>query len=140
MNGDQSPTRVVVRRITVDERLADDLIRLVVCRLRDGIEAFFDRRGDWGLERESFARPKDYARKLGVSPDGAPPWETLEEGQLFLAGEFEIVGDRASPHYFRICPGKQEFLRLDLLDEYKEGVKRLYSVLLTGGQEDGQPH
>lgn len=133
MSATQSDHRPVVRRITVDERLTDDLVRLAVSRLEEGIEIFYDRQDDWGLERESWARPKDYIQKLGVSPEKAPSWDSLQEGQLFLVGEFEVVGDRDNPRFFRIHPGGQEFVRLDLLEEYKEGVKRLYSILLTGG-------
>jgi hypothetical protein len=133
---EQSSRKAVVRRITVDERLADDLIRLVVCRLVEGVEEFYDRRGEWGRERESWARPRNYAEKLGAPPDNIPAWDSLMEGQVFLSGEFEVVGERDKPRWFRACPGKQEFLRLDSVEEHKEGLKHLYSVLLVGGQRD----
>jgi hypothetical protein len=137
MKTGQSKRKTVVRRITVDERLADDLFRLAVCSLADGVTVFFDRQGDWGAEREVWARPKNYAQKLGVPLADAPSWESLEEGQLFLSGEFEIVGDRTAPEYMRVKPGEQELLRMDTMTEFKEGVKQLYSVLLTGGRQNG---
>jgi hypothetical protein len=140
MRAAQSKRKPVVRRITVDERLAGDLIRLVVCHLADGIEVFYDRQEDWGTERDVWTRPKDYAQKLGAPDVQTPPWESLEEGQLYLSGEFEVVGDRARPAYFRVRPGRREFVRIDNLEEYREGVKHLYSVLLTEGGKDGQPN
>jgi hypothetical protein len=131
MSTERAPRRVVVRRITVDEWLADDLIRLVSCRLAEGVEEFFDRDGDWGPEREIWAEPKTYARKMGVPASIAPPWETLEEGQVFVSGEFEVVGDRAAPDYLRVSRGRKELLRIDELQDLKETVKRLYSNVLT---------
>jgi len=133
----RSRKKVRVRRITVDEQLADDLIRLIVCSLAEGVEEFLDRESDWGREREVWARPRTYARTLGVPSAEAPPWETLEEGQVFLSGEFEIVepesasGRRARKH-FMISPGRKDFLRIDDMDEFKEGVKQIYSDVLTG--------
>ena len=106
MSTEGAPRRVVVRRITVDERLANDLIRLASCRLAEGVEVFFDRDGDWGSEREIWAEPKTYARKMGVPASIAPPWATLEEGQVFVSGEFEVVGDRAAPDYLRVSRGR----------------------------------
>lgn len=35
-----------VRRITVDERLADDLIRVLACPLAKGVREFLDRQMD----------------------------------------------------------------------------------------------
>jgi hypothetical protein len=133
VNAERLAKRVMVRRITVDERLADDLIRLAICSLNEGVEEFFDRQGDWGRERESWVRPSNYVRRLGVSAAKAPPWASLEEGQLFLSGEFEVIGDRLGPDHFRICPGAREFIRIDTVEELKEGVKRLYFTVLAGG-------
>ncbi len=122
-----------VRRISVDEQLADDLIRLVICSLTKGIEVFTDRDEDWGMEREVLVKPKTYARRLGVRSSSAPPWETLEEGQVFVSGEFEVVGDRRAPRYFKVSHGRREFLRIDDLEGFKEDVKWIYSELLKRG-------
>lgn len=120
-----------VLRITVDERLADDLIRLSVCSLAKGVTEFFDRRGDWSPEREVRARPTTYARRFGIPARQAPPWETLEEGQVYVAGEFEIVGDPAEPSHLRVHPGQKELLRLDDLTAFEDDLKRLYAEVLT---------
>ncbi len=135
MSAKRSRKKVLARRITVDEKLADDLIRLVICRLAEGVEEFFDREGDWGKEREGWARPENYARKLGIPSAERKewPWERLAEGQVFVSGEFEIVGDRTAPEYFKVSQGRQEFFRIDDLGVFKDGVTRMYSELLTRG-------
>lgn len=127
---------VLVRRITVDERLADDLIRLLVCPLAEGVEVFLDREEDWADEHEVLIHPETYAQELGIPSAQEPeeedwPWEALKEGQVFLSGEFEIVGDPRTPKYFKVSPGQKQFVRVDNLEEFKEDVKRIYSDLLT---------
>jgi len=131
--GARRKKRALVWRIAVDERLADDLVRLLVCPLAEEVEEFFDRKGDWGKERERWVRPRSYVKKLGLPPSQVEewPWEALTEGQVFLSGQFEIVGDRQAPKYFKVSPGREEFLRIDNLEEFKRGTKRLYSYLLT---------
>lgn len=133
MSTRRSRRQVPVHRITIDERLAGDLIRVVICPLAKGVQAFFDREGDWGPEREAWVRPGTYARRLGIpAPESKRwPWEALVEGQVFLSGAFEIVGDPVSPSYFQVSSGRQEFLRIDHLDVFKQDIKRLYSDLLT---------
>ena len=135
MGARRSRKKVLVHRITVDEQLADDLIRLAVCPLAEGVEEFFDREGDWDKEREWWARPETFARKLGIPSAETEEWtwERLAEGQVFLSGEFVIVGDRTAPTYFKVSPGRSEFLRIDDLEVIKEGVRRTYSELLTRG-------
>ena len=124
---------VPVQRITVDEQVADDFIRLLICSLAEGVQAFFDREGDWGPEREVWVRPETYARKLAIPAPEKPkwPWEALVEGLVFLSGKFEIVGDPAAPEYFKVGSGQPKFLRLDNLEVCKQGVKQIYSDLLT---------
>lgn len=140
MSPKRSRKKVLVRRITVDEKLTDGLIRLVICRLAEGVEEFFDREGDWDKEQEAWARPKNYVRKLGIPSELREewPWGRLAEGQMFLSGEFEIVEDRTDPKYFKVSPGHQEFLRIDDLEVFKDGVRRIYSELLTRGWKHGE--
>jgi hypothetical protein len=122
-----------VRRITIDERLADDLIRAAICRLAGGLEVFYDRQDDWGRERGAWFRPGDYAAKMGLDAGQAPGWHTLKEGQVFVVGEFEIVGERSDPSHLRISRGARSVLRLDHLREYRDGVKYFYGYLLEEG-------
>jgi hypothetical protein len=119
-----------VRRITVDERLAEDLIRLGVCPLADGVEFFFDRSADWGEEAEEYVGPDDYADVLGLSSAEGRPWETLSEGQVFLSGEFAVVGERGAPKYFQVSRGQAGFLRIDNLRPFRGDAQRTYSELL----------
>lgn len=124
--------KVQVNRIAVDEKLSDDLLRFVVCPLREGIKQFTDRDDEWWEEREKLVHPKDYSRTLGIKKTEAPAWETLQEGQVYLSGEFRVIGDKTKPECFEISPGRRNFLRIDNLDMINEGVKSLYSDVLKG--------
>jgi len=124
--------KVRVRRITVDEKLSDDLFRFVFCSLREGIKKFTDRDDEWQEEREELVHPQNYSRILYVKKSEAPAWETLKEGQVYLSGEFEVIGDQTKPEYFKVSPGRREFLRIDNLEIIDEGLKSLYSDVLRG--------
>jgi hypothetical protein len=100
----------IVRRITIDEHLADDLIRVAICPLAKGVQAFLDREGDWGPERQSFVRPKDYVRKLGISDP--EDW----------------------PCYFQVSRHRGRFERIDHLDMIRESIHQLYAHALGGGK------
>jgi len=122
--------KVQVRRITVDEKLSDDLFRFVFCSLREDIKQFTDRDDEWQEEREKLVHPQDYSRILDVKKSEAPAWETLKEGQVYLSGEFKVIGDQTKPEYFKVSPGRKQFLRIDNLGIIGEGVKALYSDVL----------
>ena len=124
--------KVRVRRITVDEKLSDDLFRFVFCSLREGIKKFTDRDDEWQEEREKLVHPQNYSRILYVKKSEAPAWETLKEGQVYLSGEFEVIGDQTKPEYFKVSPGRREFKRIDNLEIIDEGLKSLYSDVLRG--------
>jgi len=123
---------VRVRRITVDEKLSENLFRFVFCSLREGIKQFTDRDDEWEEEREKLVHPNDYSRTLGVKKAEAPTWEILQEGQVYLSGEFKVIGDQTNPECFEVSPGRRKFLRIDNLDMINEGVKSLYSDVLKG--------
>ena len=118
-----------VRRITIDEKLSDDLVRFVVCSLKQGVENFIDRDEDWEEEREELLQSRDYTQMFGIMAEEFP-WETLKEGQVFLLGEFEVIGDRTAPQCFKVNPGRKELLRIDNLEEFKEEIKYLYSEIM----------
>ena len=102
-----NPQRVQVNRITIDEKLAENLFRFQICRLKKGIKLFIDRFGTWTEEKEKFVKPKNYYRTFKIKKDLAPSWESLVEGQVFLSGEFKIVGNPEDPKYFTINPGNK---------------------------------
>jgi len=117
----------------VDEKLSDDLFRFVFCSLNEGIKKFTDRDDEWQEEREKLVHPRNYSRILYVKKSEAPAWETLKEGQVYLSGEFEVIGDKTKPEYFEVSSGQREFLRIDNLEIIDEGIKSLYSDVLRRG-------
>jgi len=124
--------RVGVRRITIDEKLADDLFRVVWCWLKPGTSTFRGRVDEWQDEQEVWVTPRTYARALYTTKAQAPPWDTLQEGQVYLSGEFTVVGDPAQPESFAVSPGQRRFLRIDQLDVIDAGVRALYSDVVRG--------
>ena len=125
-----------VYRITVDERLSNDLVRLLIAPLVAGVDTFADRDKDWGPEEEVMVNSTTYARQMGVR-EAKLPWHTLAEGQVFLVGHFKTVGARAAPEGFQVRPGPggRTWLRIDNLSLVKEPAKQLYSALIR--REEG---
>jgi hypothetical protein len=121
--------KVRVHRITVDEKLSPNLCRFTVCSLRDGKWQFKDREDEWLEEREKLVNPRSYHRTLRVKKAEAPAWESLEEGQVYLSGEFEAVGE-PEPEKFRVNQGQRKFMRIDNLALIREGLRALYSDVM----------
>jgi hypothetical protein len=117
----------------VDEKLSPDLCRFVICFLKEGLESFTDIDYEWQKEREKLVNPRSYSQALYVKKSEAPAWETLEEGQVFLSGEFEVVGEPTKPERFKISPGRRKFLQVDKLALIDDGVRALYSDVLGRG-------
>ncbi|MFH1314554.1 MAG: hypothetical protein ABIJ00_15210 [Candidatus Eisenbacteria bacterium] len=121
--------KCVVRRITVDEKLFEDLIRLEVCNLVDGVDLFEDASRFWQEEDEDddvLVGPDNYADALGI-PESLRtkfPWKDLKEGQVFLSGSFAMSGDKNKPHTYIVKNGANEFLRIDEIT--REEIKELY--------------
>jgi hypothetical protein len=123
-----------VRRLTVDEKLSDDLIRLLVCPLAAGRQEFRDETGAWGVESSLAIVPANYAAVMGI-PDGMVedyPWGMLREGQVYLSGSFLVKGDEKSPAGFIVVSEGRNFLRID--DLVKRRIKKLYFDALEGGE------
>ncbi len=125
-----------VYRITVDERLNDDLVRLLIAPLAAGVDTFADRDEDWGPEQEVMVNAANYALHMGVREDKLP-WRTLAEGQVFLVGQFKTVGPQTAPAGFQVRPGpgRRAWLRIDNLSLVKEPAKLLYSALIQRQEE-----
>lgn len=115
-----------VFRVTVDNILADDVIRFEFCLLKPGVTAFLYDLDVWGEGYEVIAHGETYDQDLGFPLS----WDTLESGQVFLYGEFRVEGDGASPTRFLYTPGNDEFLRIDLLQGFRDEIRRTYSQLL----------
>jgi len=129
----------MVLRLTVDEKLSDDLIRLLVCPLIAGKEEFYDETGEWETESEILVGPANFAGVMGIPDDLAKdyPWEMLKEGQVFLSGRFSMTTDeKKRPSKFTVGSGKRNFLRID--DFVRKRIKKLYFKALEGGERPCQ--
>jgi hypothetical protein len=128
-----APLRPHVYRITVDERLDDHRVRLLITSLaeqpyRDG-QRFQDRYETWMPdEREESLSQAEFCSlraELGI-PTTSVSWTALDEGRVYLAGEFEIAADA-----FEIASGRAAFERIDHLDFVKIPAGELYTSLLV---------
>jgi hypothetical protein len=142
-----------VRRITVDEKLSDDLIRLEICTLKcwnDATGEFVDLPDDWLCSDDAYplacpsagdgAGRRYYVEFMGIpeSMTGKYPWNSLHEGQVFLSGEFRIERsseEGAESVRFFVSPGNSAFERID--DMVKRWTKTLYYEVIAGGSNHG---
>ena len=153
---DKEDRSATVRRITIDERLSEDLIRLEICELiKVGESGEFKDEPDCWRDivqdgEEIVARPinleeapkKDSYTKLMSIPESQVeqfPWKDLKEGQVYLSGAFEVKeeqsGDKKVKRYF-IRPGQKAFKQID--DDVKENTKALYYKILAKGEKNGK--
>lgn len=116
-----------ITRITVDEILSSDLIRFETCTLSGGIDVFFDEVRNWSDKKDVLVKRKEFRRRLKL-PVG---WGELEEGQVYLLGEFEVVCLEGEPNHFKVSPGKSGFVRIDNLPKFRDKLNSMYSELLT---------
>jgi len=117
MKKKKSKKNLRVWRITIDEKLSEDLIRLLVSPLKGGIKKFRDQMEYWEEEKEELVRPDSFAKKMGIpiSDKKNFKWQNLREGQVFLSGAFNVVGIKKSPGMFEVNPRRKEFLNIDAL-------------------------
>ena len=147
--------RAKVWRVTIDERLDEDLVKIGVATLRPGrTDLGKDALDNWSDEEVHLVHPSDYldAFKLGKGDPllktlsaelklGARKkdlegglWRFLEEGQVYLVGEFEVEGtDPADPERIVTRPGVHSILRIDRIPAIKKRHKDLYSAALKEG-------
>lgn len=133
MKKKKSKKKVIVRRITVDEKLSEDLIRVLVSSLKEGIKKFRDKMEYWEEENEELVRPDSFVKKMGIpfSEKKKFKWENLREGQVFLSGAFDVVDIKKPPGKFEVNPKRKEFLSIDTLA--KKDIKKLYFRVLGRG-------
>ncbi len=151
----KEPTRARVRRISIDERLDGDLVKIGVADLRSGhTDLGLDALDGWSEERVRLVRPSTFLRSFGLKKNHSelqalveelplgpgendPPgafWRSLEEGQVYLAGEIEVRGiDRSSIEGIAACPGTFSVVRIDRIPTIKNKHKQLYSAALKEG-------
>ena len=120
----------LVWRITVDERLEADRVRLLIAAyVGTSEQSFLDPIEDWSDEVERTIRPEQLPSFFGDG-DQAPSWEELREGQVYLVGSVEPSCEKDHPVGFRSAKSAPTPHRLDSIPSIKKEQKRLYSDLL----------
>ena len=123
-----------IYRITVDERLSDDLVRVLFAELkvvRKG-SLFDDTIDSWKEEVVFLVNPEIWINKLSVPSAYTEkyPFSSLYEGQVFLCGNIALNKSKASTKRFKITKSPRR--KLLLATSYvKEDIKMLYRKALT---------
>ena len=127
-----------VQRITVDEQLEEDLIRLSICNLLEGIEEFSDEIDEWDDEEGILITPGNYAEKMAIPSSKARniEWVDLREGRVFLCGEFQAQPSDEEPEKFVVTPGKHHFLCIDGM--VNREIRELYSRALERRKQNAK--
>ncbi|MBA7675934.1 hypothetical protein ES703_84173 [subsurface metagenome] len=138
MTNDSEKQASLVCRITIDEKLEDDLIRILIANLKDNVTTFSDDSTYWEEEEELFMRPDNYQEKIGMTRDNAKkwPWDNLYEGQVFLVGRFRVSRNRGAQTTFVVDVKRRNFQCIDRL--IKERVKKKYLAALERSISDGE--
>lgn len=138
MNNKEKVLSAIVKRISVDEKLEENLIRLLICGLRDNVKFFFDNNGDWGEEEPFEVNDKSYLKIMGIENGKSQKikWTDLEEGQVYLSGEFIEIFSGNTLEKLQVKPGEKRILRFDKC--IKDEIKRLYFKALGGESEHGK--
>lgn len=138
MTNDSEKQASLVCRITIDEKLEDDLIRILIANLKDNVTTFGDDSTYWEEEEELFMRPDNYQEKIGMTRDNAKkwPWDNLYEGQVFLVGRFRVSRNRGAQATFVVDVKRRNFQCIDRL--IKERVKKKYLAALERSISDGE--
>jgi hypothetical protein len=122
----ESSRAPLVQRITVDEILAEDIIRFEVCDLKENVFEFLYEIDVWGRGWGVVVKGDAYEMELGLPH----PWDQLEEGDVFLLGCFEVVEEEGVPVCFRVNSERRRFLKIDEYDGFRDYVRELYSSVL----------
>ena len=133
----QAPNSQVIR-LTIDERLSDDLIRVLITRLKKRFNLIKDEPKRWEDEKELLLHKKTYRKqlrkKLGLTKEQASSfiWDKLKEGQVCLLGAFQEEEHKKRGRIalrFRFEPKQKTFKQVDRMP--KDMVKDLYLQTLT---------
>jgi hypothetical protein len=123
----------LVQRITVDEKLDKNLVRILVAALRTGKEEFTDDPRYWRQEKDLIVSREKFWDITGMAPRHVRrwPWGKLFEGQVFLQGYFKTKpGQRGKP-VFIINRARKNLLSIN--DLIKDDIKSIYFSALKGG-------
>lgn len=130
MVNDRENQTPLVSRITIDEKLADGLFRILISALKDDTTEFNDDLSYWGEEYECLIQPDNYHKILGMTKRNAKtwPWDSICEGQVFLQGRFRINRNRRSKAMFVVDKRRRNFRRIDPM--LKGQIKKDYLAVL----------
>ncbi len=124
-------------RITVDEFLAEDLVRVIFAELKISKNAslFDDDTGSWKAEEAFVVNPETWAEKLALPAIRIKdyPLANLFEGQVFLCGNVSLNRSRGIKKKFRINKTPARKL-LPVTSQVHADIKSLYKNALTGGK------
>ena len=136
-----------IRRITVDERLDDNLIRILISEIREEVEVGEMVDDNMWKEETSLLVSKTKVKhiKTKVSrgvvdwsilkkdweiPERiSPKWEDLHEGQVYLQGAYSLQKENGKI-MLRRNPKIRHIVRIDLVPKMKEHRDSLYNLLL----------
>lgn len=131
-----SPESDLVWRITVDERLDTERVRLLIAAyVGESARSFLDPIEDWSEESERTICREQMPAFFGEG-EGAPTWEDLREGQVYLVGSVEPACEENRVVAFHPSSAAPTPHRLDSIPSVKADQKRLYSEVL--GQRGGR--
>jgi hypothetical protein len=134
-----------VRRITVDERLDANLIRILISELCDEVESgeLVDN-AIWEDEESTLVsdlRSEDVEgasksvidwstllRDWGIPERIWPRWGDLAEGQVYLEGAYALRKIDESIMLLR-APGRPHIVRVDLVPQVKDHRDRMYNMI-----------
>ena len=136
--------REKIRRITIDERLDADLVRILVSELREEVEegelvddtiwidevsVLVTKYQVKAPRRRRIVNWSDLLEEWNVPKNLWPKWEELAEGQVYLQGSYILKKDDDSIMLLR-DPSRSHMVRVDLVPQVKNHRDRLYNKLL----------
>jgi hypothetical protein len=150
-----------IKRITVDERFSDWSIRFLIATLAAETvtpdkKIEFQNINCWNPEKCFYVTRENFQSRLGIGgnkklldcavkevigevkqkPTANLLWLGLEEGQVFIVGNFQVQGDRFEPEYLAVSSTPAiDFLRVDRIERFKDNSKNLYSRALRGKEK-----
>ena len=126
----------LVKRITIDEKLSEDYIRVLISPLRSNIKKFCDEEKEWMDEEEFLIDSKNYYNILEMTPSEKRKRSIIDfkEGQVFLSGKFKVIKKYPDEKYQITPSGRRNFRQIDRV--VKKKIDNLYFKALQGGRDE----
>lgn len=136
MKVEQQKKHPLVLRITVDEKIGENLMRILISSLAEEVKEFRVGNAKWTEEEEKYVNSKNYADEMGIPKSKLKefPFSEFHEGQVFLSGKFKIIGKKKSPKKFLVGDGYRKCLPIEAI--VKEETKQLYYKVVERGGEN----